>query len=216
MRITKSWRSFIIMETKISNKNIILFAAFLLCLFSATVLAAVGCTLNDPDRDVQRLFPQSTGYRTNFVTIQEKGGETLKKKVEDELGDQLDNIYEAIDVPYAYYDVLKGKEIIGRIHGVNQKGTYGGIQLIIATDLEGRIIGFYYQKISSPEARVFTDKNFTSQFIGLKLDDFMKGTLAVTDPSKENARDFQATLRGLKKNLILLKEFIFDAGTRKP
>ena len=38
-------------------------------------LAAVGCTLRDPDRDVRRLFPQSTGYKTIFITIKERGGE---------------------------------------------------------------------------------------------------------------------------------------------
>jgi hypothetical protein len=109
-------------------------------------------------------------------------------------------------VPYSFYDVLKGKEVIGHIHGVNQKGTYGGMQLIIATDLKGDIIAFYYQKMSSPEASKFFDKKFTNQFIGLALDDFTKGGLSVTDPSNKSRQDFQATLRGLKKNLILLKE----------
>jgi hypothetical protein len=110
-------------------------------------------------------------------------------------------------VPYAYYTILKGKDIIGYIHGVNQKGKYGGMQLIMATDLKGKILNFYYQKMSSPEAKKFMDKSFTNQFIGLTLDDFMKGTLTVKDPSQDSHQDFQATLRGLKKNLILLEEF---------
>lgn len=198
------------MEIRNIFKIIALFELFFFCVFPIAVLAAVGCTLNDPDRDVKRLFPQSTGYRTDFITIQEKGGEELKKKIESELGDKFDDIYESIDVPYAYYTVLKGKEVIGRIHGVNQKGTYGGIQLITATDPEGKVTSFYYQKISSPEARAFTDKDFTNQFIGLKLDDFMNGNLTIKDPSRESSKDFKATLRGLKKNLILLKEFILN------
>jgi hypothetical protein len=175
--------------------------------------AAVGCSLNDPDRDVKRLFPESSGYRTDFIAIKEIGGEALFRKIEQELGDKLDTVYEAIDVPYSFYDVLKGKEVIAHIHGVNQKGTYGGMQLILATDLNGKIVNFFYQKMSSPEAAKFMDKNFTSQFIGLTLDDFKKGDFKINDPSAKNHEDFLATLRGLKKNLILLKEL--NLGTKQ-
>ena len=110
--------------------------------------AAVGCSLNDPDRDIQRIFPEATNYKTEFIAIKEKGGEALLEEIEEKLGDKLDSVYEALDVPYSYYTVLKGKETIGYVHGVNQKGTYGGMQIILASDLEGKIIDFYYQKLS--------------------------------------------------------------------
>lgn len=191
-----------------SNKILIALMMSIIAFLSTTgvTYAAVGCTLNDPDRDVKRLFPESTGYRTTFISIKEAGGEALYNKVEQELGDELDSVYETIDVPYSFYDVLKGKKVIAHIHGVNQKGTYGGMQLIIATDLKGKLLAFYYQKMSSPEAPKFFNKKFTGQFIGLTLDNFMKGNVPATDPSTKSHQDFQATLRGLKKNLILLKE----------
>lgn len=182
-------------------------------IFAQQLYAAVGCTLNDPDRDVKRLFPASSGYRTDFISIKDTGGEALYKKIEDQLGDKLDSIYETIDVPYSFYDVLKGKEVIAHIHGVNQKGTYGGMQLIVSTDLNGKILDFFYQKMSSPEAQKFMDKNFTRQFIGLTLEDFLKGNLAIKDPSKNSSEDFRATLRGLKKNLILLNELKFKKAS---
>ncbi|MDD5155951.1 MAG: hypothetical protein PHF11_05675 [Candidatus Omnitrophica bacterium] len=187
----------------------------MLLLFFQQLYAAVGCTLNDPDRDVKRIFPQSTGYRTEFITIQEAGGQELYKKIEKELGDKFDPVYEAIDVPYAFYDVLKGKEVIATIHGVNQKGEYGGMQLILATDLNGKILDFFYQKMSSPEAGRFMNKNFTSQFIGLGLNDFLKGNFGIKDPSSNSSEDFQATLRGLKKNLILLDELKLKKAARR-
>jgi hypothetical protein len=183
--------------------------------FAQPTFAAVGCTLNDPDRDVKRLFPSSTGYRTDFITIKDTGGEALYKKVQDELGDKPDPIYETIDVPYAFYDVLKGKEVIAHIHGVNQKGVYGGMQLILATDQNGKILDFFYQKMSSPEAAKFMNKSFTRQFIGLTLEDLLKGAIAIRDPSQNSAEDFLATLRGLKKNLILLNELKFIKARAK-
>ena len=195
-------------------KSFSLAAIFLSAVFCKIAFAAVGCELNDPDRDIKKAFPQSTGYKANFITIQERGGEKLKKEIEEKLGDKLDPIYESLDVPYTYYTVLKGKDAIGYMHGVNQKGLYGGMQLIMATDTKGKILLFYYQKLSSPEAKNFKDKSFTDQFTGLTLDDFYKSnepesTISkVKDPSKNDHEDFHAAIRGLKKNLILLNEFI--------
>ncbi len=54
---------------------------FILTGFTAA-WGAVGCDLNDPDRDVARLFPESTGYKTHYVSIDRKGGEPLLAKVE--------------------------------------------------------------------------------------------------------------------------------------
>ena len=56
------------------------FAAFGLGLAAAVLYAAVGCDLNDPDRDVKRLFPDSTGYKTLYVSISKKGGDDLLKQ----------------------------------------------------------------------------------------------------------------------------------------
>ena len=183
----------------------------LLCTFYGNSLAAVGCTLNDPDRDIKRMFPESTGYRTDFITLKERGGETLQKEVEEKLGSKLDPIYESLDVAYAYYTVLKDSKVIGYVHGVNQKGKYGGLQVILATDPGGKIIGFYYQRISSPEAQKFKQKAFADKFIGLSLSDFYARdgrASKIADPSKNSPEDFRATLRGIKKNLILLDEFL--------
>jgi hypothetical protein len=171
--------------------------------------AAVGCTLNDPDRDIKRLFPKATNYKTEFITIKERGGRKLAKEIEAKLKDKLEPTYESIDVPYAYYTVLSKKQTIGYVHGVNQKGMYGGMQLILATDPNGMIIDFYYQKISSPESKRFRDKKFTKQFRGLTLADFYKRDLKkqIKNPSEKSTEDYLATLRGIRKNLILHDEF---------
>lgn len=181
--------------------------------------AAVGCTLNDPDRDIRRIFPEATGYRTEFVSIADKGGKPLAAKIEARLGEALDPVYEALDVSYAYYAVLKSDAVIGFVHGVNQKGKYGGMQLILATDLKGAVVSFYYQKLTSPEAGRFRSEAFTAQFKGLTVSDFDLHRSAraedrarspvsrIKDPSQKNPEDFKATLRGVMKNLILLEEF---------
>jgi hypothetical protein len=200
-----------------------LFSLLFLFGIYTTSFAAVGCSLDDPDRDVKSIFPESTGYLTKFVTLKEIGGEALKSKIEEKLGDRFDPIYENLEVPYAYYTVLKGKNTIGYIHGVNQKGKYGGLQLIIASNLDDKIVAFYYQRISSPESSKFRATQFTGKFKGLSLVDFNKYNVLnnslsegpvtkIIDPSVNSAEDFRATIRGIKKNLILLDEFLHGAG----
>ena len=86
---------------------IVVYLALLLVLTGHTAAwGAVGCDLNDPDRDVARLFPESTGYKTIYVSIVQKGGETLLAKVETRLGDKFHGIYETIDVPYTIYEIF--------------------------------------------------------------------------------------------------------------
>jgi len=200
------------------RKWLILLCAFAVC--TLPLLAAVGCELNDPDRDVKRLFPESTGYRTLYASIRAKGGADLLKNVEQRLGDRFKGLFETADVPYTMYRIFRDRELVGFIHGVNQKGRYGGIQVILAIDTNGRILAFYFQRLTNSDAKLLRDPAFASQFIGLTLRDFdgydvasgraePGGRIAaVRNPAPGAEDDFRATLRAVKKNLILSDEFL--------
>ncbi|HOW86394.1 MAG TPA: hypothetical protein P5119_11050 [Candidatus Aminicenantes bacterium] len=195
-------------------------AAALLCAAALALYAAVGCDLNDPDRDVKRLFPGSTGYKTLYVSISRKGGQDLLQKIEARLGDRFAGLFETIDVPYTMYEIYKGQELIGYIHGTNQKGTYGGLQVFLALDRQGVIRGFYLQKLTSKAAKAFRDPAFGGQFLGLSLADFYAYDIVtgkedppgavgrIANPDTASDRDFRAILRATKKNLVLVDEFL--------
>ena len=196
-------------------------ALFILVLTgSGTAWGAVGCDLNDPDRDVARLFPESTGYKTTYTSIDRRGGEALLGKIETRLGDRFRGIYETIDVPYTIYEIFAAKKKIGYIHGVNQKGQFGGIQVFLSLDLEGKIMAFYIQKMTSKYAGKLRDAKFGRQFIGLTLKDFylydvVSGKASgkvesINNPAPEAEADFRAALRATKKNLILMDEFVYS------
>ena len=203
-------------------------AAFLLIirLGSGPAWGAVGCDLNEPERDVKRLFPGSTGYKTVTLEIQKVGGNQLLAKIEAKLRDRLRGLYETIDEPYTIYVINANKKKIGYIHGVNQKGRYGGIQIFLALDLNERIKTFYIQKMSGDYAGKFRDAEFAKQFIGLTLGDFEqfdvvagKGTgkvAEITNPVPEADYDFRHILRGTKKNLVLVNEFLRMAPVLSP
>lgn len=188
-----------------------------LLLFTGMLWSAVGCDLNDPDRDVRRLFPGSTGYKTTYRSLQREGGASLLAGIEKKLGDKFSGMYETLDVPYSLYEVFSGKNRIGWIHGVNQKGRYGGIQVFLVLDTKGVITDLYFQKLSSKNARLYKDKAFTRQFVGLSLNDFMQMNIVsgkgqgkaanIKDPTAGKDTDFLAILRGVKKNLVLMEHF---------
>ena len=205
------------------RRHRIAFGVFLWSMLWATrgLFAAVGCDLNDPDRDVARLFPESTGYKTIYVSIAQRGGFQLLKKIEERLGDSFRGIYETIDVPYTIYEILQNGKKIGYIHGVNEKGQYGGIQVFLVLDPNGVIKNLYLQKLTSRFGKQLRDQDFSRQFIGLTLRDFYRydvitgeaeetsGVAHIKSPVPEAATDFKSILRGVKKNLVLMDEFIY-------
>jgi hypothetical protein len=198
----------------------------LICVSAFPALAAVGCGLNDPDRDVPRLFKESTSYKTIDFSIAQRGGDPLLRRIENRLGSGSLALYAPIDAPYTIYEIYRGKNKVGYIHGVNQKGQFGGIQVFIVQDLTGRIKTFYIQKITGSSAGKFRDAKFYSKFVGLSLKDFDSydpvsgkgsGKIAeITNPAPEMETDFYGVLRGLKKNLVLMDEFVFSMEQGKP
>ena len=200
--------------------GLLVLAAAGLILGAAALYAAVGCDLNDPDRDVKRLFPESTGYKTLYVSIAKRGGEELLRKIEARLGDNFKGLFETADVPYTMYEIYQDADLIGYIHGVNQKGTYGGLQVFLALDLKGVIRGFYFQKLTSRAAKAFRAPAFGDQFLGLSLEYFYRydvvsgregpaGPISrIKNPGPSSEQDFRSALRATKKNLVLVDEFL--------
>ena len=179
--------------------------------------AAIGCDLNFPASDVARLFPGSTGYKLVYHSL---GPEALSR-VEARLGERYRALYAPLNVPYTLYEVYAGTTKIGYIHGVNQKGQFGVIQVFLSLDLEGRIRCFYIQKITGPQAGKFRSAPFANQFTGITLRSFDaydpatgkgSGRIArLTPPAPEAETDFYGVLRALKKNLVLMDEFVYSS-----
>jgi hypothetical protein len=192
------------------------------------VLAAIGCTLNNPSQDLKSLFPEMTSYKEDLRELTKmKDGEKIFQNLKERVGGDLDAVYETIDTPYTVYTVYKGEEIIGVVHGVNVPGKGGVIQTFISTDpATGEIKNFFFQRIESPAAKALKDKAFREQFKGLTLGDFYKHDYyKVAEPDSEKDKvgkikppavdekgkaDVDASFRGLRKNLILLDVFFYN------
>jgi len=189
--------------------------------------AAIGCTLSNPAEDLKYLYPEMTTYKEElkeFRTV--KDGTELFNGLKARLGSDLDPIYETFETPYTVYSVFKGRTKIGIVHGVNVRGKGGVIQVFLSMDpATSEIKSFFYQRLESPAARQLRSKEFRVQFTRLTLADFYKHDYyAAADPGSKADKiaavkpppidpggqaDYEATLRGIRKNLILLDFFVY-------
>ena len=205
-----------------------LLIALLLTGSAQQMLAAIGCTLSNPAEDLKYLYPEMSSYKEELAEFTKlPDGAALYKGLRARLASDLDPIYESYETPYTVYSVFKGQTRIGVVHGVNVPGKGGVIQVFIAADPKtGEIKNFFFQRLESPAARPLRSKEFRDQFTGLALADFYKHDYyAAADPGAKADKlaaikppaidaggrpDYEAALRGLRKNLILLDIFVYN------
>lgn len=201
--------------------------ALILAAAPLPLLGAIGCTLSNPAGDLKYLYPEMTTFKEELMEFPKmKDGALWFKGLRARLGSDLDPIYETYETPYTVYSVFQGQTKIGVVHGVNVPGKGGVIQVFLAMDpTSAAIQRFFFQRLESPGARQLRAKEFLAQFTGLTLADFYKhdyyaaaqpGTkadkvAAIQAPALDTAGkpDYAATLRGIRKNLILLDYFVY-------
>jgi hypothetical protein len=204
-------------------KRLLVFLALIAAAAPQHLFGAIGCTLSNPAEDLKYLYPEMTTYKEELMEFPKlKDGAALFKGLRARLGSDLDPIYETYETPYTVYSVFQGTAKIGIVHGVNVPGKGGVIQVFLATDPKtAEIKNFFFQRLESPAARQLRDKAFRAQFNGLTLADFYKHdyyakaepgakadkVAAVKAPTTDP--DYRASLRGIRKNLILLDVFVY-------
>lgn len=190
--------------------------------------AAVGCTLSNPAEDLKYLFPQMTTFKEELKNLETlPDGKKLYQELKDRVRSDLDPVYETFETPYTVYLVYQAEALIGVVHGVNVPGKGGVIQVFLSTDPKtGEIRNFFFQRLESPIAKELRKKEFRDQFKGLSLADWYKHDYykASKDASTqdklnqihtpaigpEGQVDYDASLRGIRKNLILLDMFFYN------
>lgn len=190
-------------------------------------LLAIGCTLSNPAQDLKYLFPEMTSYKEDLKEFTRlKDGRELFAGLKARLGGDLDPIYENYETPYTVYSVYKGQSKLGVVHGVNVPGKGGVIQVFLSTDPKTAAIKrFFFQRLESPAAPALRDKAFRSQFEGLTLADLYKhdyysavepgaaadkvGQMKAPKVDASGKPDYDAAMRGVRKNLILLDFFVY-------
>jgi len=208
-------------------KNVFAFLILTVVAAPRQVFGAIGCTLSNPAEDLKYLYPEITTYKEELNEFPRlKDGAKLFEGLKARLGSDLDPIYETYETPYTVYSVFKGQTKIGVVHGVNVRGKGGVIQVFLSMDpTTAEIKSFFFQRLESPASRELRSKDFRAQFAGLNLGDFYKHDYyAAVEPGSKADKlagikppaldatgkpDYAASLRGIRKNLILLDFFVY-------
>jgi len=207
-------------------RKLLALAVVLTLAFPPRALAAIGCTLSNPAQDLKYLFPGMSSFKEELKEFRRlDAGPLLYQALKERVGGDLDPIYEAYETPYTLYTVFKGKAKLGIVHGVNVPGKGGVIQVFLWTDPKtAEIRRFFFQRLESPAAKALRSKEYRAQFEGLTLADFYKHDYyAAAEPgaaadkvgrlkppaAAEGKADVDASLRGVRKNLILLDVFVY-------
>ena len=185
------------------NKKLALVLALIFIIFFTVDSFSAVCVFRFPDRDVYKLFPKATNYKSVITKIDK----VTKQKIEDFLGQPLD----ADETELTFYEIYKGKELIGMIHPHAERGEYGTIEVVWAFTLEGKIIDFVIQRDREKKGKELNGPTFRKQFSGKSLKDpFTNGSskeinTKLLTPVKEADKGSSAIAYGAKKTLTFYK-----------
>lgn len=185
------------------NKKLALVLALIFIIFLTVDSFSAVCVFRFPDRDVYKLFPKATNYKSVITKIDK----VTKQKIEDFLGQPLD----ADETELTFYEIYKGKELIGMIHPHAERGEYGTIEVVWAFTLEGKIIDFVIQRDREKKGKELNGPTFRKQFSGKSLKDpFTNGSskeinTKLLTPVKEADKGSSAIAYGAKKTLTFYK-----------
>lgn len=144
------------------------------------------CAWRDPERTMQRIFPDAQDYKTLTFTMTAKN----IAAIESLLGAPLE---ESEKVEFNLYNITGGagskSGLIGTVVALAGKGEYGTIEVTIGIDTSGKIAGAYIQRSRERATASLQSDVFLRQFIGKSWrDDLTVGkTINTAAPEAQSA-----------------------------
>lgn len=207
------------------NRNMYFIACGVLIALSPIATAKVynhpNCSLNYPETDIKRLFPQSTRYEVNDVVPARISLSVNKKKIRmpvmdliaTRLGSKLDSEFETALSPLTFYTAHNSKGLLGVVLGTNVRIETGMMQLFVVYDSSlKRVKNLYIQKMDSKDAPYFRAFTYRKQFLGASYNSFPEDALILPpmkDPPPQTLRDHHAFVRAIKYNMLLM-EYVYE------
>ena len=136
----------------------------LLCIaLTATSTRADVCVWRDPERTMQKIFPQARDYKTVTVKMTPEKVAAIEKTIGTNLDDSEKQEFNFYDIN----GVVRGKpQRIGTIIALAGKGEYGVIEVVIGIDGDGKIVGAYIQRSRERVTHALESAEFLDQFRG--------------------------------------------------
>lgn len=157
----RSLLKFIMNSARCFSTGLLLVPAVLL---TASAAFADVCVWRDPERTMQKIFPQARDYET----IERKISGGKLGSIENRLGKPLDP-GERED--WIFYKIRGNKgDTLGFVLTDAEKGEYGAIEVVMGIAPEGKVTDVYIQRARERDNE-FKSRGFLSQFIGKTKED---------------------------------------------
>lgn len=125
-------------------------------------LAQANCALRNPDRQIYKIFPDASSYRTIVARVDDE----KKKAIEAIVGSSLART----DLgKHTIYVVLRDSVPIGFVHARMEIGMRGSIELVWALDLDLSIKAFSVQVSRERNTKAIESEEFKKKLVGRNL-----------------------------------------------
>jgi hypothetical protein len=193
------------------NKVFPVTLGLLLLQLAAPSLLADVCVWRDPERTMQKLFPQARDYRTRT----EKMTPERIAAIEKAIGIPLEATERKEFDLYEITGQVDGKvQTIGTILALAGKGDYGAIEVVIGVNTDHKVAGAYIQRSRERVTRALQSPEFLKQFAGkTKNDGFDIGK--DIKPASADAENASRVVAFVVKKMLVFHD-VLTSGDNKP
>ncbi len=167
-----------------------------LFLLTTEILFAGVCVWRNPDKDIKKIFPKATGYKSIIRRYDKKE----KEKIETFINKELD----PDETEFTFYLIFSNKKRIGTVLTHTEKGQYGAIEVVIGLDSLNKVQKVLIQRDREVKSKELRSENFLNQFIGKSFQDALEINKTIK-PIKEAEKASKAIAFSVKKMLIIYK-----------
>lgn len=156
------------------------------------------CPWRDPQADVKQFF--SPG-------VEEQEESLILSRYRQEIGRRLGRVPTGDENLLRVYRIWQGKKLVGTVIPRRLRGESGAIEIVIAVDTAGKVIGAKFQRLREPDsvARTLRSDGFLGKFAGKNAQAEWKLGKDFAPVSSESQQSATAVLDGTRTALILLE-----------
>lgn len=173
-----------------------LLAVFSFLVLSTSVFADV-CVWRDPERTMQKLFPNAQDYKTVTDKITPENISTIEKQI----GAPLDPSEKK---EFDFYDITGNGTTLGTVMALAGKGEYGAIEIVIGLNKQNEILGVYIQRSRERTTSALQSNTFLKQFAGKTKDNNFENITPASPDAKEASR----IVAFVVKKMLVLKDVL--------
>jgi hypothetical protein len=187
-----------------------LLAALALWLSAAPLRADV-CVWRDPERTMQKIFPQARDYKTRTLKMTPERIAGIEKAIGTKLEDTERKEFDLYEITGS---VDSKPQKLGTVLALAGKGEYGTIEVVIGVDGSDKVVGAYIQRTRERVSKAIQSPEFLNQFAGKTRNDGFDVGKDIK-PASADAENASRVVAFVVKKMLVFHD-VLTSGENKP